>query len=116
VASPVDLLWRVSAGSSPDDPSTGPSRQPTVNPRGDVLVTPGVPVNTEPARFGHVWRVQQTTPSAPGTTLPTTLAGITLWNGEQDNGALYLIRRIFALVTTTVAAASPSGCVTDQPG
>lgn len=109
MASPVDLLWRVRAVEPTLDLATGSHGQPAINPRGDVLVSPALPVSVEQTRFGCVWGVRQTTPTAPGTSLPTTLAGITLWNGSQYDGPFYLIRRIFALVTTTAAAASPVG-------
>lgn len=41
--------------------------------------------------------------------MPTTLASVSLWNGEPAGGKNYFIQRIFAFVTTTAAAVSPVG-------
>lgn len=109
MAARVELLWRVRADEPPSDEATGALTRPAVNPRGDVLIANALPPATEPTRYGCTWRVQQATPSAPGVSLPTTLAGLSLWNGSQAEGPLYLIRRIWALVTTSAAAASPVG-------
>jgi hypothetical protein len=106
VAAQLDLLWRVRATAVRDDADENAL---SVNPRGDILAAQGLPGYTEQTRLQNTWGVREATPSAPGVSLPTTLAGITLWNGEPDAGKLYLIQRISAVVTTTAAAVSPVG-------
>lgn len=65
-----------------------------VNSRGDQIIAQGLPELTEIVRLGDSWQVQLATGVAPLTALPTTTAGLTLWNGEPADGKSYIIDSI----------------------
>jgi hypothetical protein len=62
-----------------------------VNNRGDQLIAQGLPVQTELVRLGDSWAVMSAAGIAALTALPTTVAGLTLWNGESGGGKSYVI-------------------------
>jgi hypothetical protein len=62
-----------------------------VNSRGDLVVAPGLPELTELVRLGDSWQVANSAGQAALTALPTTTAGLSLWNGEPDTGRCYAI-------------------------
>lgn len=62
-----------------------------LNSRGDQIVTQGLPELTEVVRMGESWQVANVTGQAALTALPTTVAGLTLWNGEPSTGKCYAI-------------------------
>lgn len=62
-----------------------------VNNRADLLVAQGLPELTEVVRLGGSYQVANSTGQAALTALPTTVAGLTLWNGEPSNGKSYAI-------------------------
>src|SRR5882762_9231390 len=62
-----------------------------LNNRGDQVVSQGLPELTELVRLGGSWQVALSTGLAALTALPTTTAGLSLWNGEPSNGKCYAI-------------------------
>ena len=73
----------------------------------EQLVSQGLPPYTELTRRGVGWQVMDTTATAAVVVRPSTVAGLTLYNGEVGATAKsYVIDRIFAfnLVSTDVIA------------
>jgi hypothetical protein len=62
-----------------------------LNTRGDQLVAQALPEQTEIVRLGESWQVILSSGVAPLTALPTTTAGLTLWNGEPAGGKSYVM-------------------------
>lgn len=62
-----------------------------LNNRGDQLIVQGLPELTEIVRLGDTWQVKTTTGLASLTGLPTTVGGLSLWNGEPTIGKCYII-------------------------
>lgn len=60
--------------------------EPMTNNRGDAIVVQGLPALTELVRLGRSWAINSTTGQAALTALPTTTAGLTLFNGEGSAG------------------------------
>lgn len=66
-------------------------QSPQINPRGDLCITQSLPELTELVRLGDSWSVVGAA-SAPLTAVPTTTAGLSLWNGEpMGTGKCYAI-------------------------
>lgn len=66
-----------------------------LNDIGDLMAAQGLPPYTEMTRRGHGWQVIATDAAASLVVRPTTVALVTLWNGEGTNGKSYIIDRIF---------------------
>ena len=66
-----------------------------VNEKGELLVAQGLPPYAEMTRLGDGWSVIQTTATAGLVVRPSTVAAITLYNGELATGKSYVIDRIF---------------------
>src|SRR4051794_18905399 len=62
-----------------------------LNNHGDLLVAQGLPELTELVRLGDSWQVANSAGQAALTALPTTVAGLSLWNGEPATGKCYAI-------------------------
>jgi len=62
---------------------------------GALVTTLGLPPYTELARQSMMWQVVQVDATACLVVRPTTVAAITLWNGEGTGGKSYVIDRIF---------------------
>lgn len=62
--------------------------QPNINNRGDQIVVNGLPELTELVRMGVSWQVALATGLAALTALPTTVAGLSLWNGETGSSGM----------------------------
>lgn len=94
------------------DLSSGEDGNLVVNPRGDLLISRGLPENTEMVRLRQSYNAgydQSLTAVAPLVALPTTAAGagtISLFNQEQDNGKIYVIDSLWCIVTAQIAAAT----------
>lgn len=69
--------------------------QPNINNRGDQLIAQALPELTELVRMGVSWQVALSTGLAALTALPTTVAGLSLWNGET--GASGMPARQYAI-------------------
>lgn len=66
-----------------------------LNSRGDMIVAQGLPERTELVRLGDSWQTMLASGVAPLTGLPTTTAGLTVWNGEGASGKSYVIDSVF---------------------
>jgi hypothetical protein len=75
-----------------------------VNRQGELLVGQGLPPYTELARQGKGFSVIQTTATAGLVVRPSTVAAITVWNGEQAGGKAYIIDRLFTHNLVGIAA------------
>ena len=66
----------------------------------ELLTTQGLPPYTELSRLGYGWQVMNTSALAAVVVRPSTVAGLTVYNGSTDKN--YVIDRIgaFNLVTT----------------
>lgn len=56
--------------------------EPNINNRGDQLFVQSMPELSELVRMGVSWQVQLASGLAALTALPTTVAGLSIWNGE----------------------------------
>jgi hypothetical protein len=79
------------AGNYPDNRE---DEQVHINNRGDSIWAQGLPFLTELVRLGDSWQVQTATAIAALTGYPTTVAALSLWNGEPGNGKCYVIDSI----------------------
>ena len=80
----------------------------------ELLVSQGLPPYTEMTRLGDGWQVMDTSATAAVVVRPSTVAGLTLYNGNAAGGASYIIDRafVFNLVSTdAIADYSIWGCV-----
>lgn len=98
VPAPIRLGWRARATRcSQQDPSTGACQPPCVTTAGELLVAQAQPELAQLSRQRVVWTAVEAVASAPGVSLPTTLAALSLYNGEPDTGSLYFIESIFVM-------------------
>ena len=65
-----------------------------INPRGDLIVTQGLPELAEICRLGNSWQASYGTGVTALAALPTTTAHLSLYNGEPANGNCYVIDTI----------------------
>jgi hypothetical protein len=77
-------------------PENREDEQAHLNSRGDLLVAQALPPLAEIVRMGESWQVVTSTAQAALTALPTTTAGLTLWNGEPADGKSYVIDSVAA--------------------
>ena len=78
-----------------------------VNTRGDVICTQGLPERSDLVRLGASYGAQVPAASAWTAliTIPTTLANLSLQNGEAATGKSYIIDRFWIKVVTSTASA-----------
>lgn len=76
------------------------------NEKGEQLVAQGMPAYSEMARLGAGWQAIDTNALAAVAAVPTTTAGLTLWNGEPAGGKSYVIDRVGLISVVTTAALS----------
>src|SRR5205823_12725823 len=67
---------------------TKEDEQLIINPRGDLCIAQSLPELTELVRLGGSWQVALGTGLAALTSLPTTVAGISAFNGEPAGTGL----------------------------
>lgn len=105
-----DLLSRVRGKSEAvnDSPQGEPSPIVT-NPRGDLAIAHGMPGVSDLVRMRNSYMAIVATAVAPITALPTTTAQMTLWNGEQENGKIYIIDTVGVFTTVSAGAATAIG-------
>lgn len=95
------------------DIATGDDAYLVTNSRGDLLVARALPDLAELVRMRQSYVVsldQAGTAVAPLVALPTTAAGagtMSILNGEQDNGKIYILDSLFCHVVVAAAAATP---------
>lgn len=87
----------------------GAKGAPAINPRGELLVSQGLPERAELTRLGASWGAQIPTGSAftPVAAWPTTRAELVLCNAEVAGGKSYVIDRVWLANITSQAAAQP---------
>jgi len=61
-----------------------------VSPLGDQYIVQGLPEKAEIIRMGDSWQMMGAA-STGLTAVPTTAGLLTIWNGEPDNGKIYVI-------------------------
>ena len=97
----------VVGGNDAFNSSAGQDQVITVNNRGDQRVVQSLPPETELVRLGHSFSAQ--IPAASAFTLlitiPTTLAELSLQNGEATGGKSYVISRFWVKAVTSMASA-----------
>jgi hypothetical protein len=87
----MKIVGRVRGLFAGNYPENREEEQFHLNSRGDQIVVQGLPELTELVRLGDSWQVANATGQAALTALPTTVAGLTLWNGEPATGKSYAI-------------------------
>ena len=85
IAARVRGLFAINSAENRED------EQLIINNRGDLVVTQSLPELTELVRLGDSWQVALSSGVAALTALPTTTAGLSLWNGEPATGKSYAI-------------------------
>jgi hypothetical protein len=83
-------------------PENREDEQLVINTRGDMSMAQGLPELTELVRMGDSWQVLSAAAAAL-TAVPTTAAGLSLWNGEPGQGKSYAIDSIGCVEIVTDA-------------
>lgn len=84
--------------------SEGEPGQPIAsNPRGELIVAQGMPELAELVRLGQSWQTKLTTGLAALTALPTTTAGLSLYNGDTDAYAIDAFGSVEEVIDATQA-------------
>jgi hypothetical protein len=96
----VRAIGEVFAGTQGDD------QQAVINPRGDIAWANALPFRTEETRMRRSFKVITVTAVAPVVAIPTVTSQLSLWNGEQDNGKIYVITKIGAYCVVSAGAAT----------
>jgi hypothetical protein len=99
-----------------DANSLGDTEEFVLSQQLELLVAPGKSPYTEITRLGRAYHVTTTTAVAAAVAVPTTTAGLQLYNGEPDGGRSYVIDFISAsnVVSTAVAAQASLICLVGQ--
>ena len=98
----VDLIGVLNAKQN----VSGGDRQVMSDERDNLLIAQGLPRYTEMSRRGTGWQVMNTSALAAVVVRPSTVAGLTLWNGETAGGKSYILDRAFAHNLVGVANSS----------
>jgi len=75
-----------------------------VNEKGEVYTAQGLPPYVEMTRKGNGFSAIATAAVAGLVIRPSTVAAVTLWNGEADTGKSYIIDRLFTHCLVSTAA------------
>lgn len=122
----IKIAGRVRGLFSGNYPENREDEQLHINTRGDQIVVQGLPELAELVRMGQSYQVATSTGQAALTALPTTVAGISLQNGDPATGRCYSIDEfgsweavvdatqtdataIFAMMTARGSAAPSAG-------
>ena len=87
----MKIAGRVRGVFAPNYPENDEDQQLHINNRGEQLVAQALPELTTLVSLGDSWQVASATGLAALTALPTTTAGLSLWNGEPATGKCYAI-------------------------
>src|SRR5690349_15869547 len=87
----IKIAGRVRGLFAGNYPENREDEQLHINPRGDQIIAQGLPELTELVRLGYSWQIASTTGQAALTALPTTVAGLTITNGEPATGKCYAV-------------------------
>lgn len=93
------------------DANHGESVPTLINPRGDLLISAGMPGISDLVRMRQSYTAIAAAALAPVAALPTTTAQVTLWNGELENGKIYIIESVGFFTAVSAAAATAVGVV-----
>ena len=101
------IISRVRGNTPFASPASGTGEQ-SIDSRGDLLIAQGLPERADIVRLGRSWSGQILDANAFTLliTIPTTLAGLSLQNGEALGGASYIIDRVWCKCVTSTAAAN----------
>ncbi len=97
----VRLEGRVRSGADAGDDQALDATE-----RGDLYVAQGTPPYAEITRQGGGFSAIQTAATAALVVRPSTVAAITIWNGEAAGGKSYVIDRLFSHNLVSTAAES----------
>lgn len=96
------IMLRIRAAAAEYYAGTREDVQAVMNNRGDQCIAQSLPMLTELVRLGDSWHVLSAAAAAL-TAVPSTTAGLSLWNGEPDNGKCYAIDSFGAVEVVTDA-------------
>lgn len=105
----VNIYGTTKAAHEVSDNGTGDEQQAVFNSRGDLVNAQSLPERSELVRLGGSWGSQLTAAAAWTAliTIPTTLANMSLQNGETvGTGKSYIIDRVWVKSVTSLAAAN----------
>lgn len=80
-----------------------------INRRGAQYVQDDLPSLTALVNEGACWQAGEATATAAVTTMPTTTAGITLYNNEAEGGKSYIVLSVFGIQVANSAAQASWG-------
>lgn len=87
----VKVAMRIRGLFAGNYPENQEDQMPSMNNRGDVAIASSLPELTELVRLGGSYQVALATGLAALTAAPTTVAGLSLYNGEPASGKCYAI-------------------------
>src|SRR6266516_3396858 len=90
----IKIAGRVRGIFAGNYPENREDEQFHLNNRGEQIIAQGLPELTELVRLGDSWQIPTTTAFAALTTEPTTVAALSLFNGEPATGKCYAIDSI----------------------
>ena len=85
-------LYAAARGGTND----GVQRYVEATPSRELLISQGLPAYTEMTRLGNGWQVMDTVATAAVVVRPSTVAGLTIHNGNAAGGASYILDRAWA--------------------
>lgn len=85
------MTGRVRGWFAGNYPENREEEQLHINPRGDQIMSQGLPERTELVRLGDSWQVSSSAGLAANIAAPSNSAGLSLWNGEPLTGKCYAI-------------------------
>src|SRR5687767_10297547 len=89
-----------------DQLDAGTEEQLRMSEQGALLVAPAASAYGETVRLGRAYEVHTTTAIAAVVARPTTAHMLSLYNGEPDDGRIYVIDRAWAINEVSTAVAS----------
>ncbi len=106
--STVNIYGYTKGGAEVFNTPTGGEQQGVFNNRGDLLVANSLTERAELVRLGNSWGacIKDANQFTLLITIPTTLADLSLQNGEASNGKSYIIERVWITAKTSLAAAN----------
>lgn len=84
------ILGRVRGLNPGNYPENREDEEYHICPTGELPIVEGLPERTEIVRLGDSWQMMGAAFTAL-TAVPTTAGTLTLWNGEPDNGKVYIM-------------------------
>lgn len=101
----VDMVLKGTVrGLSSKNAAEDTEEQLVCTPRGELIVSQGMPPLAEIVRMGDSFQSMSTAAVAALVVRPTTAAMLSLWNGEKAAGQSYAIDSVFAFALVNPAA------------